>query len=251
MSVISLGSTVSDRASRFGIYGSTILFFDSPCDGNGTIDTLSIYVNTTFSNLKIGIFTGSGTTRTCTGFYTVGTANAGLNTYTGLNLTAVTGDIIGLYAKEGRIESDVNVNCYHKSGDQTGAGSQVYAASDGGGQASIKGTGTSLMEISITDTLNLTESITTLRDRIVSVTDNVTLAEPISAIKALTISVIDTLHLTETVSTLRSRVLSVVDTLGLSEVATLRKKIRNVAKNISTWASNAKNSSIWTNKPKA
>jgi hypothetical protein len=86
----------------------------------------------------------------------------------------------------------------------------------------------------VTDTLVLTESVTSLRSLLSSISDTLHLTESQSALRALLLSISDTIGLTEAISVLKGLVVSVSETLHLNEVATALKAVLiEVSENIS------------------
>jgi hypothetical protein len=146
MGVITIGLTVSNRDSAANFSNSTIIYRNA-ASATGKINTFNIWVNTDMPNLKIGVFSKSGSNFTCRSYTTIGTATAGSKSYTGLDLDVVAGDYIGTYwSTGGKIEADSGGgNYWFKSGDNFTNGSQSYTDNSGYSDDafSINGTGTS------------------------------------------------------------------------------------------------------------
>lgn len=115
---------------------------------------------------------------------------------------------------------------------------------------------------SISETLSLSETVSTLRTRLFSIAETTTLSETISALKGISFTVAESLGLVEAYSYAQTFVFSLADSLGITEVlAQVKKKWASTTrssstwtdstKNTSTWTDTTKNSSTWTDKPKS
>jgi len=98
-----------------------------------------------------------------------------------------------------------------------------------------------LLSFTISESIALTETISTLRNRLFSITETITTSETVSMLKAMTFTISEALQLQETFISLRGIFFSVLESTGLVELGvTLKSKYSNISKNIS----------IWTNKEK-
>lgn len=147
---IDIGPGAIDRGSgRLGDY--TIIEIDNPANGTGTLDTFEAWavVNIT-GDVKIGTFSGSGTSYTSRDVETVGAITAGSKqTFSGLDCDVVSGDFLGFYFPlDGQMEGDTSgeAGVYYKSGDQFGAGAQTYTL-QAGYEDSIYGTGETVVVV--------------------------------------------------------------------------------------------------------
>lgn len=94
-----------------------------------TIEVWATALN--LSNFKIGTFSGSGTSYDDRDYETIGTVTQGSKqTFTGLSIDVVTGDLLGCYYSSGVLESDTSgfdgIYNSNSSGDRFGSGSSTY-----------------------------------------------------------------------------------------------------------------------------
>jgi hypothetical protein len=96
----------ADAANDYGM-NWTLVAKDNPANADGTIDTIQIRFKTVdASDCFAGIFyLDSGTTYICRDAVELGAVTAGsTQTFTGLSLAVVTGDLIGCYDHDGHLE---------------------------------------------------------------------------------------------------------------------------------------------------
>ena len=146
MSIIDVGPVAADRGSALSATNKTIICMDNPSNLAGTITSVEVWVQTTVTNMTVGIFSGAGGA----GAYTprssvaIGQVVAGSKkSFSGLSLAIEVGDYIGCWTSNGKHEVDGSgfSGCVEYSGDGTG-GVQNYTLL-GGDAISLKGFGTS------------------------------------------------------------------------------------------------------------
>lgn len=126
---INVGSPAIDR-NNYYTSGYTDILLANPATEAGIINTVSIYVNSAITGLKVGVFysTGSGTFR-CRSYAAIGNAVVGLNVFSGLNITVNVGDYIGTYFSGGRIDAvqtTGEAGVYEASGDKFSGTNDAY-----------------------------------------------------------------------------------------------------------------------------
>ncbi len=148
---IDIGPGATDRSS-FLWGGYTFVDTNNSANDTGYISSFEVWFEAIHysvdpnwaTGVKIGTFSGSGTTYTSRDVESIGTvAKGSKQTFTGLNCDVVTGDFIGCYFDAtSTIEwSDTGgTTVYYASGDQFGTGAQTYTENIGWG-ISLYGTG--------------------------------------------------------------------------------------------------------------
>lgn len=141
---IDVGSGATDRTYSNG--GATYTYLDSgnPANDTGTITSFELWMGTNAAGVKVGTFSGSGTTYTSRDVETIGNVTAGSKqTFSGLSCSVSSGDICGWYLASGSFEFDATggTSSYYKAGDQFGTGAQSYVA-QAGYRMSLYGIGT-------------------------------------------------------------------------------------------------------------
>jgi hypothetical protein len=136
MAVIDIGPGATDRASSRAISVlQTIIDLNNPANDTGTLDTFEIFANTAnMTNVKVGTFSGSGTSYNDRDYETIGTVTYGSKqTFTGKNCDVSSGDYIGFCADGGKIEQDTTgyAGFYVVVGDQFGSGANTYSLISG------------------------------------------------------------------------------------------------------------------------
>jgi hypothetical protein len=116
---ITMGNAATDRASS-STASYTYLDIANPATGTGTINSIELWASVSLSGTnKVGTFyLTSGTNYKCRDSETLGTITAGSKQTVVVDLTVVTGDVIGLYWSNGSLERD-----------ETG-GSSMYVSGD-------------------------------------------------------------------------------------------------------------------------
>lgn len=142
MGAITVGSGATNRASASNLVKTRI----DPAvaaASNGSLDTFEIWANSSMTGVKIGTFSGSGTSWTNRDYETIGNVTSGSKqTFTGLACSVVTGDVIGGYWASGDIEMDNSGGTVvYKDGDQFGAGLQTGYTEDASKAYSLYGSG--------------------------------------------------------------------------------------------------------------
>lgn len=132
MAAIDIGPG-ADTVAVFGYdTGYTNIDATNPADGSGSITSFEVYAVTgsPLGGAKMGTFYGSGTDYTCRDFESIGTVNAGSKqTFSGLNCTVSSGDIIGIYHSSGSnpVRAIGSGGAFLQlAGDNTANGSQTY-----------------------------------------------------------------------------------------------------------------------------
>jgi hypothetical protein len=133
MAVIDIGAGATDRAATYSNAGYTLIDLNNTANETGTLDTFEIFANLSdLLNVKIGTFSGSGTTYNDRDYESIGTVtNGSKQTFTGKNCDVSTGDCLGIFwDTQGRIERDTSGYggvCY-VSGDKFGWISTSYSS---------------------------------------------------------------------------------------------------------------------------
>ena len=141
---IDIGPEAIDRSTALVAGNKTIICLDNPANANGTITDVEVWVQTTVTTMKIGIFSGGGGAGTYTprSSVSLGEVVAGTKkSFSGLNLTVETGDYLGCYCDSGKHETEGSgyMGIVTYTGDGT-TGAQTYTLSEGD-VISIKGIG--------------------------------------------------------------------------------------------------------------
>lgn len=104
---IDIGSAAIDRGSA-GPFTDTRTYVDqnNPANASGTITSVEIFANAELSNCEVATFyVVSGNNLSTRDTHTIGTVAAGSKqTFSGLNITVVAGDYIGICATAGEID---------------------------------------------------------------------------------------------------------------------------------------------------
>ena len=128
MAAITVGNDAIDRATYSNIETSTYIDVNNAADGNGKITTIEIWAYYDMTGVKVGLFSGSGTSYTNRNVASLGSITKGAKRTFSVDLDVVAGDFLGIYVTEGYIERTSSGEGYYvKSGDQFGTGSQTYA----------------------------------------------------------------------------------------------------------------------------
>ena len=154
MAVINIGSAAIDRASAAS---ANTTYVDetagTAADGTGTIDTVTVFMETAHTNglAEVGIFyRTTGTSLTTRSNASLGSLAAGLNTITGLSLAVQAGDWIGIYfPTSGSIRrATAGGTTQLKAGDNIPCTNVDFGATQGR-IYSVHGTGTTTVTTSI------------------------------------------------------------------------------------------------------
>lgn len=114
------------------------------------------------------------------------------------------------------------------------------------------GNGLQVNAFSVSETLAMTETVSTLRARSFSISETSTLSETWTTLKGIAFSVAESLGLVETFTSSRTFVVGVAESLGIIEVlAQVKKKWNNSTKASSSWTNDARSSSDWINDTKS
>ncbi len=128
MALIDIGPGALDRAGQ--INGElTYIDLANPANDTGTITSFELWFVNNATDVKVGTFSGSGTSYTSRDYETIGSVTAGSKqTFSGLDIDVVTGDFAGFYFNAGDVESNNSggSGVYKKLGDQFGQGAQTY-----------------------------------------------------------------------------------------------------------------------------
>jgi len=106
---ITIGAAAISRAALQS-FNKTVIEYDNPADGDGIIDTIQIYPYVTMTDTEVAMFyVVSGNYLSTRSNCDIGTVTAGApdpDVFTGLSLSVLTGDYLGLYASGGAIHKD-------------------------------------------------------------------------------------------------------------------------------------------------
>jgi hypothetical protein len=125
---IDIGPGATARSATAGA-DTTRFDLANPANDTGYLDSFEIYYGSNATGVKMGTFSGSGTSYTPRDYEAIGNVTAGSkHTSTGKNCDVVTGDYLGHYEATGGIRYDATggSGMYYKTGDQFGAGTQTY-----------------------------------------------------------------------------------------------------------------------------
>lgn len=121
-STIDIGNSASSRSGYANTADRTILDYANTANATGILTSFEVYfyTGTSVTGVKLGTFSGSGTSWTKRDYESIGSVTAGSKqTFTGKNCDVQTNDVIGMYFTTGKI--------YRDSSGGTGAG---YCDSD-------------------------------------------------------------------------------------------------------------------------
>ena len=142
MASIDIGIEAIYRTGSTSITLTNITLGNSAND-TGMLDTVEIYMNAGGSNVKVGPFSGAGTSWNDRDYATIGTVGAGSKqTFSGLSIDVAAGDCIGIYGTAGEIAVSISGGAgrLRKAGDQFDSGVQTYTLS-AGNELSLYATG--------------------------------------------------------------------------------------------------------------
>ena len=127
-SSIDVGPGATDRTGSQATVNYTYINVENPVNITGTLDTVEVWANSNLSGVKVGTFYGSGTSYRCRDFETIGSVTSGSKqTFSSLNITAQTGDFLGIFWTSGSLEYGAGSDgVYYDAGDQTGGGITTY-----------------------------------------------------------------------------------------------------------------------------
>ena len=132
MAAIDIGPGASDRGNSWDISGYTIIDKTNPANDAGTLTSFELWYNSgggNAANVKIGTFSGSGTSYDDRDYETLGTVTAGSKqTFSGKDCDVTSGDFLGIYQSSAWMESEATggSDCYYYLGDAFGGGAQTY-----------------------------------------------------------------------------------------------------------------------------
>ena len=146
--MITVGSTVSDRAGEIASEGNTVINLNNPCDGSGVISTAGMQFSTGDADgtgVKVALFyQTTGNYYRCRSTYAIdGAVTKGSAQSKTVSLTAVKGDCIGWHCDDGQMERDTSggSGLMWVAGDQCTVGTEVEYALLADDIASIYGSG--------------------------------------------------------------------------------------------------------------
>lgn len=133
MAAIDIGIQAGTDGAWTSLTANTGLNTTNPANGNGIISTfkIKIYSGATGSSAKFGTFYGSGTSWTIRDYETIGIVAAGSEqTFSGLNCSVQTNDIIGFCAVSGTGHpyNGTTGSILYYAGDGFSAGAKTYTA---------------------------------------------------------------------------------------------------------------------------
>ena len=126
---IDIGNAATNRGAARGA-GYTHIDSGNPANDTGILDTFEVWFHNKGSGVKIGTFSGSGSTYTNRDYESIGAVTAGSKqSFTGLSCDVTSGDFIGIYFGPGYVDVEFSGGTsYYKDGDQFGAGAQSYSS---------------------------------------------------------------------------------------------------------------------------
>lgn len=125
---IDVGAGATNRAAAL-IEAYTWVDLTNPANADGILDTVEAWFDTNATGVKIGTFSGSGTSYNDRDYETIGNVTAGSKqTFTGKSIDVITGDFIGCYYTTGTLDTDTSgySGVYYVSGDKFGGGANNY-----------------------------------------------------------------------------------------------------------------------------
>jgi hypothetical protein len=163
MATINVGPGAVDLGSWFDVSGKTMISVSNPCNGTGTLDSMSFYFYyQDATDVKCGTFitndlpTYSFTNRD---YEVIGNVSYGSKqTFTGLNCSVVVGDRLGVYTTSGYIEGTSSGSGvpYENYDYFDGTTHYYYYSSSGLMGIEASGTGTTVPTLTTTSVTNIT-----------------------------------------------------------------------------------------------
>lgn len=132
MAAIDVGGGATNRGTSSN--NGTYVDKNNPSNLEGYINTVELWFANNATGVKVGTFSGSGTSYTSRDFASIGNVTAGSKqTFTNLKIRVKAGDFLGIYFATGDIEYELSggSDVYYKAGDQFGAGAQTYTQNAG------------------------------------------------------------------------------------------------------------------------
>lgn len=158
---IDVGSAATDRSSTTYINGYTNIPKANPVNADGIITIVELWAATDMTGLKVGTFSGSGSSWDDRDYETIGSVPSGSKQVcTGLSITAVTGDLLGCVNTAGNIEIDKTGGKGHfwVTGDKFGAGASTYTSAPEATTFSLYGTGISASTVTTQEESDVTST---------------------------------------------------------------------------------------------
>ena len=124
--------------------GYTTLDKTNPANIDGIITSFDIFADVNLTGCKMGVFSGSGTSWTIRNYATIGAVTAGSKqTFTGLSVSVVAGDIIGIYFSAGTLNRNPSggSGVLYASGDKFSSGATTYTLDDLDEKLALHGAG--------------------------------------------------------------------------------------------------------------
>ncbi len=133
---IDIGPGAIDRPSYGPSGGDTHIHLGNPANATGVLNRFEVYANTDLSGLKMGSFSGSGTSWAVRDYVTIGAVTSGSKqTFTGIECSVVYGDCLGTYySGTGRTERTTSGGqgvLWKQYVDCFGGGTTTYASAPG------------------------------------------------------------------------------------------------------------------------
>lgn len=130
---VDVGSGATNRSTFVAGGGYTRLDYGNPANANGILISFQIYANTNLTSVKMGTFSGSGTSWDDRDYESIGSVASGsTQTFTGLNCDVSTNDILGIYIGTGTLDADSTANqSGYVLGDKFASGSATYTNANG------------------------------------------------------------------------------------------------------------------------
>ena len=127
MATITVGETTNISTAGGPSAGTTYLILANPVSSNCTITSVTTKFLNHVTNVKIGLFYGSGSSWTMRSSTTLGSVASGVVTTTGLSLTANANDVIGIYGTFTPYTSSSGSGVKQYNGDAFTGGSKTYS----------------------------------------------------------------------------------------------------------------------------
>ena len=128
MAVIDIGSAATDRSGTPAVATLTFIAAENPANATGALTSMEFYAAADIGGMKAGTFYSAGNSDyTMRDKEAIGTVLAGeKRTFSGLDCSVTTGDLLGTYFTSGTIEKDESGDgVYYYSGDGFN-GTQTY-----------------------------------------------------------------------------------------------------------------------------
>lgn len=127
MATFTIGDSNATYPSFTPSNAATVLLLANPVTTAGSITSITTKFSSPASNIKVGLFYGSGTSWTLRSAVTLGSVSSGIVTTSGLSLDAQVGDVLGIYGNMNIYTTNTGTGCKQYFGDAFGGGTQTYS----------------------------------------------------------------------------------------------------------------------------